>query len=238
MLATLLAACGARGVQVNQLGPEELYEYAEAQFLAGDWTEAIRALERFVLVNPTHGRAQEARYRLGQAYFERGDYITAAAEFNRIASEYPLSPWADDSRFNVCAAYEELSPRPELDQQYTLSAVDHCRSLIDMYPDSEHVPAAREIIMELRARLAEKLYKEGEFYFGRRAYHPANLSYRLVVEEYDDTVWAPRALLRMYEGFRRLGYTEEAAEMRAQLLRDYPDSTEARQIGIGAAAVP
>ena len=60
----------------------------------------------------------------------RMEYITAANEFSRLATDFPAGPWADDARFRVCESYYELSPHPQLDQEYTRGALDHCQSIL------------------------------------------------------------------------------------------------------------
>jgi outer membrane protein assembly factor BamD (BamD/ComL family) len=80
----------------------------------------------------------------------------------------------------------------------------------------------------MRSKLAQKAYENGMFYFRRRAYDAAVVYFEDAVTRFPDTHFAPTALLRMYESYQRIGYTEEAAEVRARLLRDYAASPEAR----------
>jgi outer membrane protein assembly factor BamD len=156
--------------------------------------------------------------------------VTAALEFNRLASDFPAGPWADDARFGVCRAYYELSPAPPRDQEYTVTAVDHCRSLGLYYPESEYVPRVTEMLVTLVNKLAQKEYETAEYYFRRRAYHSANIYYEAVANNYPETSWAPRALLRLHESYTRLGYEQEALAARERLLQEFPDSPQARQV--------
>jgi outer membrane protein assembly factor BamD len=236
VLALSLGGCAARGAGLEQLDEEALFQHGMERLQNRKWSDAISAFERFTLTHPNHPRAAEARFRLGDAYFGRGEYVTAAMEYNRLASEFPAGPWADDARFGVCRAYYELSPAPPRDQEYTATAVDHCRSLVSYYPDSDFVPSAQEMIDELVDRLAQKEYDNAEYYFRRRAYHSANIYYEWVVENYTATEWAPRALLRLHESYTRLGYEQEARDARERLLREFPSSPQARQLNGAAAA--
>ncbi len=40
----------------------------------------------------------------------------------------------------------------------------------------------------------------------------------------------PQALLTLYETYTKVGYVQEAEETRARLLREHPDSSEARDL--------
>ena len=237
LLAVMTAGCASRGPVLDNLDQESLFQYGMERLQDRDWSGAIGAFERFTLTFPTHARVPEARFRIGEAYAGRGEHVTAAMEFNRLASDFPAGPWADDARFAVCSEYYELSPAPPRDQEYTATAIDHCRSLLVYYPDSEYVPRAQALIDELVAKLAEKDYETAEYYFRRRAYHSANIYYEGVAADYADTEWAPRALLRLHESYLRLGYDQEAQSVKERLLRDFPDSPQARQIdGTGVTA--
>jgi outer membrane protein assembly factor BamD len=236
-LAVVPSACASRGPALESMDAEALFEHGMAELRARHWTEAAAALERFVLVHPNHPRVQEARFRIGESYQGRREWVTAALEFNRLAAEYPAGAWADDARYEVCRSYYELSLPPQLDQEYTRTAIAHCESLIAFYPESDFAPRGREIITELLNRLAEKEFRTGEGYVRRRALDSAVIYFEAVAREFPTTPWAPRALLRLVETYDRLGYEPESRSARDRLLREYPDSPEARQIsGIAAAA--
>lgn len=237
LVALVVAGCASREIAYDQMLPDEVLALGMAELQEGDWSAAVEALEYFVFQFPTHARQPEARYRLGEAHFGDEDFILAANEFSRLADDYPAGPWADDARFMVCRSYRELSPRPQLDQEYTTGAIDHCNSLIAYYPDSEYVPQAREIVQEMTDKLALKGYREGEFYFSRRAYDPAVQVLEMVLERYPASTHTPGVLLKLYEAYSKLGYDAEATATRERLLRDFPDSAEARQLAGGTAAV-
>jgi outer membrane protein assembly factor BamD len=225
-----LLACAKHASTAEQLAPDALYDRALAALHGRDWTDAVELFERFVIQYPTHPRTQEARFWLGEAYFGKKEYITAATEFSRLANEYPAGPFADDARFKVCESYHHLSPRPQLDQQYTRAAVDHCQSLLTYYPTSDFAPRATEMVAELRGKLAQKDVLTGEFYMKRNAYDSAIIYFESAVQNYPDTDIAPRALMRLYETYQLLGYKEEADTAKQRLLKDYPTSAEAKQL--------
>ena len=228
LLVLALSACASAPATTAQLPPDQLFERALSQLQGRDWTDAITSFEQFVIQYPTHPRTQEARFHLAQAYFGKKEYITAANEFSRLANDYPAGPYADDARFKVCESYYELSPKTQLDQQYTRAAFDHCQSLLTYYATSEFVPRAREMMAELRDKLADKEFQTGEFYFKRNAYDSAIIYYETTARDYPESSLAPRALLRLLQTYQALSYREEADATKARLLRDYPESPEAR----------
>jgi outer membrane protein assembly factor BamD len=231
LLIGAAAACGTRGPRLDQLDAEALFRRGMEQFEAGRWRDAGEAFERLVFVHPGFARQEEARYYLGETYFQRREFLTAATEWIRLATDFPAGTFADDARFRACEAYVELSPHPRREQSFTEAAIDHCESLIAFYPQSEHVPAARQIVLEMRTKLAEKLYLTGEVYRGYPALDAAILYYNFVLQDFPDTPVVPRALLRLYQIYDRLEYEQEREDVRQRLLRDFPDSAEAREVG-------
>ena len=237
MLLAGVAGCAARQPQV-QLPPDQLFERGQGELSERKWTEAIATFEQFIVQYPTHPRAQEARFRLAEGYFGKKEYITAGNEFSRLAGDYPAGPYADDSRFKVCESYYRLSPKTQLDQQYTKAAYDHCQSLLAYFPDSEFAVRATEMSTELRNKLADKEFQAGEFYFKRNAFDSAIIYYETTLRDYADSVQAPRSLARLISIYQSLGYKEEEEAARQRLLKDYPTSPEARALQSPATANP
>lgn len=228
--AALWAGCASGGAGAGQLAAEALFERGLKEYQARDWTDAIRLLERLTLEYPTHPRLQEARFYLADSYFHKKEYVTAATEFVRVATDFPTGAYADDARFKVCDAYRLLSPDVQRDQQYTRAAIEHCRSLVAYFPSSEYVPRAQEIIRGMEEKLAEKVLIGGEFYYRRRAYDSAIIYFEDLVRQYPRAAAAPRALLRLVQAYRQIGYLDEAEAARQRLLKEYPGSAEAKQV--------
>ena len=227
----VLAGCGSKRPNPAQLTADNMYAEAEDYFSRRKWTDAIAAFERFTLQFPTHPRNAEARFRLAEAYFNKKEFITAATEFARLSSDYPAGPYADDARFKVCESYYRLSPKPQLDQQYTRAALDHCRSLETYYPSSEYIEKSQQLSQELVNKLADKEFRAGEFYYKRGAPDSAILYFESTVRDYPGSSAAPNALLRLFQVYTNLGYKEEADAAKARLLKDYPNSDAAKQVG-------
>ena len=237
VMGLLVAACSHKGqTAIDRLDADALFQRALNDMQTRHFTTAAELFERFTLQYPSHPRLQEARFDLGQSYFGKKEYITAANEFSRLSNDFPAGPYADDARYMVCESYAKLSPAPELDQQYTKGAIEHCQSLISYYPTSEFVPKAQQRLTEMKTKLAMKEFINAEFYFQRKAYDSAIIYYELAVNNYPDTDVAPRALMRMYDAYKILNYKEEMETTRQRLLKDYPNSSEAKQLQQAAPA--
>jgi outer membrane protein assembly factor BamD len=224
----LAVGCASRRVDPRTLAPDVLYTRATAAYEARKFGEAIPFLEAFVEQHLGDPRAPEALMRLGRAHQARREFVSAASYFQRLAEDFPSSPLNLEARYAICESYVRLSPAPQLDQEYTRAALDHCGSVASNYTGTAEADSARAHVTELREKLAEKGYQNGLFYQRRRAYDSAVIYFGDVVEEYPETKVAPAALRKLLDVYTVLGYVEEAGETRQRLLRDYPNSPDAQ----------
>lgn len=224
----LLTACG--GGRSAPQDPEVLLERGMSLYADGKYRKAAEFLDRFLSARPGDARVPEVLLTLGRARMASGDELTAVADFLRVVNSHPGSPQVPDARRGMCEAYADLSPRYPLDQEYTRTAIVYCESYLSLFPDAPTAPEVRERIAGMRTRLARKAYETGVFYLRRKAYDSALIYFNETVAEYPDTGFAPAALLKLLETYERIGYEEEAADARARLLRDYPQSDEARSL--------
>lgn len=225
-----LAACASRGPVYQGMSADSLLQVGLNKLEQRKWDDAAQALQQFTFQFPTHARYQEARFRIGDAYFGKKEFISAAAEYSRLSNDYPAGPYADDARFRVCESYARLSPKPQLDQQYTHAAIDHCQSLVAYYPQSPFVAEAQEITLRMQNKLAEKMFTAGEYYFKIRAYDSAVKYFDTTLKAYPQARVTPRVLYRLFEAYQELGYREEADTTRERLLSEFPTSEEARRL--------
>jgi outer membrane protein assembly factor BamD len=226
----LLGACGTRRGPAVAPTADELYRRGVEAYEAGRHARAAEHLSAFVLSHLGDPRVPEAQYLLGRAHMARREFISAVGEFHRLVNDYPTHARGQDARYRMCESYYRLSPRPQLDQEYTRTAILHCEAFATYYPQTAEAGQARTWVAELNDRLARKVYDNGVFYFRRRAFDAAVIYFNETVENYPQSSVAPAALHMLAEAYSRIGYVEDAEAARERLLRDYPESAEARAL--------
>ncbi|HET7229102.1 MAG TPA: outer membrane protein assembly factor BamD [Longimicrobium sp.] len=211
---------------VRGLTAYRAHRYDRAAGLIKTWVDANAAGDP---------RMPGALIALGNSHIKIGEYLTASSELLRLVTDYPQAPEQQEARFRLCEAYRGLSPRAQLDQQYTETAITYCQSYAGYYPQTPQADTARTWVTDMRDKLAYKAYLNGVFYMRRQAWDAAVIYFNDAVNGYPETKWAPAALARVVETYGRIGYREEAEEARQRLLRDFPQSPEAQTL---AAAPP
>lgn len=221
-----LAACGGGPREVApQPAPDTVLAEAKSLYRQGQIGPALERLTQLTAGGNARGAvAAEAYYYLGECNFAKGLYLEAAREFRRVADGYASHPLAPDGLLRAGDALAELWRHPELDPAYGESSMTTYRELLARFPDS---PAARRAGLKLAAladRFAEKDYRNGVFYLRLKAHDSAIIYFRSVVANYAQSAFAPRALLKLVETYRTIGYAEETKETCEHLRRFYPNA--------------
>ena len=209
-------------------GPE-LHLLGQQKFDEGDFDDAIEALDRLLLVYPDYAQVAEARFLLARAYQEDEQFLLASDEYLRFLERHAGHVLAPEAALGVCRSYVALSPIPARDQTYTRQAVNVCRDVSREYGTFAVAEEAERLAAEMRSKLAEKEYENGDHYYDRGAFDSAIMVWEALLLDYSDTPWAARALAGVYCSWLEIGYEEDAEDARLRLQNLYPDSDEARQ---------
>jgi outer membrane assembly lipoprotein YfiO len=232
LAAAMLAAPALSGCAVfktaQPLTPETAYQRGMEAYRAKRWGRAATLLQTWVDASAGDSRLPEVLYALGRSRMETHEYLLASSTMLRIVTDYPTNELQRDARFRVCEAYYHLSPRSQLDQENTRTALLYCSSYAEYYPQTPQADTAKTWVTGMREKLARKEYDAGAWYARRGFLDAAVIYFQRAIDEYPDTPVAPAALLRLAQTYDELGYREEAEEARARLRRDFPQSPEAR----------
>jgi outer membrane protein assembly factor BamD len=215
LVALTLGACGSAGFRVDKFSGETtpLFEAGVQQMQLKRWSNAILAFEKLVTDLPARDTLlPRAQFFLGQARSANVEHLLAAQAFTKVTEQFPEDSLAPEAMYQSAREYQMLWRSPELDSQYGATAQATFRTLVAVYPDSKRRKDAEREVTALDEMFATKEYLSGYYYFRRKAYDPAVLYFKIVVNTYPTTVKVRDAYLRMVESYRVIRYTEEAAE--------------------------
>lgn len=229
----LMAGCGGSG-RLRYESPSEAYEKGMELYEQGKYDRAIEYLRGVFDFGRTNEWASDAQYYLAQAYYENEEYIIAASEFSRFAEIYRSDPRAAEANYMQAMSYYQLSPQYELDQTDTRRALNEFLLFVERHPNSPFVEEANARILELRNKLAHKLYESAGLYERRELHEAAAYYYEQVFDRYPDTPWADDALvgaMRNYIAFanqsiqqRQPERLRKAIDNYDRLIQIFPDS--------------
>ncbi|TVR16955.1 MAG: outer membrane protein assembly factor BamD [Balneolaceae bacterium] len=193
---------------------EVAFEKAMNQFELGNYGDAARAFETVISIGRGTEIGQDAQFYLAETYFNDRRFLLASSEYNRYVQFHPNSPRREIVEFREAKSYYNLSPRFKLDQTYTNRAIERFRLFNSRYPNSDLREEAATLITELRDKLARRDFNAAEFYMRTRQYNSAAIYYGLVIDQFPESSWAERALLRQIEAY--FLFAENSVERRQE----------------------
>lgn len=159
-----------------------------------------KALEiyRKVAENAPYGEyGSLAQYKVGTVLMKMRKFQDARKEFEKFLNEYPESELADDAIYQIALCSFESSLDSDYDQQSTDKALEELEDLMSKHPNAEISDEAREVINKLKEKKAEKAYCIAQFYERQGSMESAEIYYNEVVDDYQETSWAAKALERL-----------------------------------------
>ena len=136
---------------------------------------------------------------------------------------------ADLGQYRLARSYFDQMPTVERDQAITAKAQAEFEKLLRQYPESRYAPDSLVKIEACRLRLAQKEVWIAEFYVRQGKLEAAVQRYDAVLRDYSRTAVAPQALFQKADALRRLGRSDEAANVLQRLVDDYPTSDWSRR---------
>jgi len=211
----VLASCRGGGFRVDRFAGDAvaLYKAGVRELGLKHWGNAIIAFEKLSTDLPARDTLlPSTQFLLGQARSGNVEHLLAAQAYNKVAETFPEDTLADDAMFESAREYQKLWRSPELDSQYGTTAQATFRTMLAVYPDSPRRKDAERELIALDEMFATKEYLAGYYYFRRKAYDPAILYFKTVVNTFPESAKSRDAYLRMIESYRAIRYKEEAAE--------------------------
>ncbi len=223
--AALLAACHHGPRVVPAPDPVADLAKARAQFRSGDYAKALVSFRRLTYeLGPSQPEMAEVRYYMAECYFQTGDRVQAAHEFRQVADQFATSEYASLALLRAGDANLRLWRKPELDPSYGETALAIYQELAGRYPGTDAAARAQMHAQQLKEWFSQKDYKNGMFYFRRRAYDSAIIYFKDVIATYPGTSRVPDALMRLVDSYRVIGYADELKETCAHLRRFFPQT--------------
>jgi len=153
-----------------------------------------------VIKNAPYGDlAAPSQYKIGLYLQEKQLYQEARDEFEKVINDYPDSDWTKAAKYQIALADAQRSTDAQYDQRVTKAAVDEFDEFVEMYPDAELSQQAKEQIRQLREKEAENSFVVAQFYEKQKNYKAAKIYYQVVVDDFENSSWAPKSLVKIRE---------------------------------------
>lgn len=165
LISSALCSCTEYTKVMKSRDAEYRFDYAKRAFEQKRYVQAQTVL--LDTYTPLRGtpNGEEALFLLAMAYYENKDFNESNLYFKTYYQRYPKGKFAELSRFYSGYGFYLDSPDPQLDQSYTVKAIEELSNFIERYPKSEKVPAAQNAIFEMQDKLTLKELQNAQLYY-------------------------------------------------------------------------
>ncbi len=183
ILAIVMSSCTEFTKVMKSRDPEYKFEYAKKAYENKKYMQAYQLLGE--IYTPLRGTAhgEEALFLLAMSCYNNQDYENSALYFKTYYNRYPKGQYAELSRFYSGYGYYLDSPDPQLDQTYTIKAIEELKDFLEFFPKSEKVPEAREAIFEMQDKLTLKELQNAQLYYNLGNFMGNNYRSAIIVSE-------------------------------------------------------
>ena len=188
----------------------EAYKEGVISLENGDVLYAAKKFNEAEILYPQSEWAPKSSLMAAYAYYSQDYYLDSIAELERFKKVYPKHKDLDYANYLLAICYYEQIVDEKKDLNSIKNAKAHFNFLITNYPNSEYSLDAEFKIDYINEILASKEMYVGRYYFDKKKWIPAINRFRVVVDDYDRTIYVEEALFRLVEIYYILGLDQEA----------------------------
>ncbi len=223
----LLFSCGKKNKEeiISKQNNEEIGKslYAEGveALKEGNAFYAGKKFKEAETLLPKYSWASKASLMASYSDYTRSSYSNAIFGLEKYISSYPADKNIDYAHYLIAICYYEQILDEKKDLKPLLKAKEKFEFIMKNYPNTDYGTDARFKIDLIIDQLAAKEMSVARFYMKTEKWIPALNRLKVVVDQYDRTVFVEEALHRLVEIYYRLGLEDEAKQAASILGYNY-----------------
>lgn len=131
--------------------------------------------------------ADDIYYKFAYTYYNLKDYLVASHYFKSFASSFANSPKKEEALYMTAYSEYMMSPNRKLEQSQSEKAIEDFQIFVNTYPSSDRVEKCNQLIDELRQKMEEKEYDQGQLYYNLGRYVSAVVAFENMLKEFPET---------------------------------------------------
>ena len=160
---------------------------AKEYFDAGKYVKSTELLEQIIPRYRATEEAEDLIWMDAQGYYGMKQYDMAGSVFKSYMEQYGYGKYIEEAYYMSAMCDYNISPRAELDQDNTKTAIEGFTIFISRYPNSSRVEECKKLINDLHERLVEKSYISAKLYYDMNQYKAAVVALSNSLKEYSET---------------------------------------------------
>ncbi len=205
-LILLTTSCKSSYEKLRTSGDADLLLKTAFDYYEKEQYARAQTLFELVLTN-IRGKteAEKANFQYAYTHYYLKQYVLAAYYFKTFANTFTNSPYREEAAFMSAYSNYQQSPTFRLDQSDSQKAIEEFQVFVNLFPTSKRVEECNRLIDELRRKLEEKAFAEGQLYYNLRQYQSSVISFDNLLRDYPESPDAERVRYLIAKGSFLLG---------------------------------
>src|SRR5215472_8867852 len=194
LAGAVLASSGCRHKVQNPLAnidskqPDKtLFDRSMESMKKAHYQEARTLLETLINAYPDSEYIARAKLAMGDSLYNEGGSAAlkqAEVEYKDFQTFFPNMPEAAEAQMKVATIHYKEMEKPDRDYAEAARAAEEYKTLIQQYPESPLVPAAKQKLREVQEILADRQYRIAHFYYLRQNIAASQARLKSLIDSY------------------------------------------------------
>ncbi len=190
----------------------------------GDPIYAAKKFNEAELLYPQSIWAPRAALMASYSYFSYLYYSDAVLELEKFLDKYKNHPRRDYAYYLLALSHYDQIVDETKDLNEILKAKKYFEIILQKYPNTEFALDSKYKLELIEEILASKEMYLARYYVEREKWIPAINRFKIVVKDYDETIYVEEALHRLVELHYKMGLIDESKNYAALLGYNYQSS--------------
>lgn len=211
--------------EINQ--EDEMIQAYKEGVKALDENDTFFAAKKFLeaeLLYPQSKWASKSSLMASYAYYIEGNYSEALYNLERFLKTYPKDPRMDYVHYLIGLSYYENIEGEKKDIKPLIEAKNKFKFVIQNYPNTDFALDSKFKIDLINDVLASKEMYLGRHYIKKEKWVAAINRFKIVLNDYDTTIYTEEAIHRLVEIHYKIGLEGEAKKYASLLGYNYLSS--------------
>ena len=201
-----------------------IYEEGLILLKKGNYFDARKKFEKSESLLPQTQWAAKSALMSSYCMYSMNLYDDAILNLNRFTKTYPADKNIDYANYLIAISYYEQILDEDKDIQPLILSKNKIESFLKKYPDTDYAMDLKFKLDLIINQMAAKELSIARYYIKNEKWIPAVNRLKIIVEQYDKTIFIEEALFRLVEIYYRLGLDQEAKATAAMLGYNYNSS--------------
>ena len=213
----IISGCGQKKVEVKPLEDTNIDSQMIKAYNEGltaldnkDYMLAVKKFGEAEILYPQSIWAPRSALMTAYSYYVYERYFDTIFELERFLKTYPEHNRQNYAYYLLGLAYYEQIVDEKKDLEPIINSKKYFQTIINEYPDSEYAADAEFKLDLIKEILAAKEMYLGRYYIEKEKWIPAINRYKIILENYDDTIYVEEAIHRLVEIHYKVGLINES----------------------------